>query len=227
MPSTVTFEGVEFTRYVQSTFKVKTPAITVFLDPHRFTAAEVGPDKADLILVTHPHPDHMDPEAIKVCAKDNAVVVTNPAVERALPEEVKKKYRVVAIKAGESTTQKSSQVKAVEGYGAIHPREQGFNTAFVFTIGGKRVFHAGDTDKVPELAQAAPVDIALVPIGNGRATMGEEDAADLVNRMLKPRCAIPMHYGYATGGDPEKFRSLVQAGIRVEVLEPVLKVKYR
>ncbi|MBI4232903.1 MAG: MBL fold metallo-hydrolase [Chloroflexi bacterium] len=226
MPSTGTIEGVELTRYVQAAMKIKSPRLTIYIDPHRITEKEVGNDKADLILITHPHGDHMDPAAIKACAKDTAIIVTNPAVAAQLPADVKSKYKVVTITARHSTDQKGCHIKAVEGYNSFHPREQGFNTGFVFTIGGKQVFHAGDTSTVAEWAeQLGPVDIAMVPIG-GTYTMDEVEAANSIKNLIKPKWAIPIHYGYATAGDPEKFKAQVGPNVKVEILEPVLKVKY-
>jgi L-ascorbate metabolism protein UlaG (beta-lactamase superfamily) len=224
VPSTTTIEGVQFTRYVQATFKIVSPGITIWADPHRVTPAEVGTEKADLVLVTHPHFDHMDPSAIRACAKTDAVIVTNPAVAAKLPEDIKKSWKVVTIAAGASTTQKGIAIRAVPGYNRHHPKEEGFNTGFLFTVGGKQVFHAGDTSKVPELGKLGPVDIALYPIG-GTYTSDEAEAADAINNLIKPRWVIPMHYGYATGGDPEKFRAAVAKGIQVVILEPVLKVR--
>ncbi|MBI2165924.1 MAG: MBL fold metallo-hydrolase [Chloroflexi bacterium] len=225
MASKTTIDGLELTRYVQASFKVKGGGLVVFVDPHRITDKEVGAEKADIILSTHPHGDHMDPAAMKACAKADTIIVTNPAVAAQLPADVKSKWKVVAIRAGESTTQKGVFIKAVAGYNQYHPKEQGFNTGFVFTLGGKTLFHGGDTGKCPEMGQMGKVDIALVPIG-GTYTMDEKEAAEAVREWIKPKWAIPMHYGYATGGDPEKFKSLVGPGVTVQVLEPVLNIKW-
>ncbi len=220
MASTVTIDGIELTRYVQATFKIKTPTITVFVDPHRLTKETVGGEKADLILVTHPHFDHLDPDAIDVVKKGDTVIVTNAACA----PKLEGKGRIVTIREGQSTDQKGLHIKAVPGYNQHHPRDQGFNIGFVFAIEGKQVFHAGDTGKVPEFASLGPIDIAMVPIG-GTYTMDEAEAAAAIKNDIKPKVVIPMHYGYATGGDPEKFKALVGGSARVEVLEPVIKVK--
>jgi L-ascorbate metabolism protein UlaG (beta-lactamase superfamily) len=86
------------------------------------------------------------------------------------------------------------EVRAVAGYNGPHPR--GFNVGFVFRVGDQTIFHAGDTGRVPEMASLGDIDVALLPIG-GTYTMAEAEAAEAV-RMIRPKVAIPMHYGYAT-----------------------------
>jgi L-ascorbate metabolism protein UlaG (beta-lactamase superfamily) len=106
-------------------------------------------------------------------------------------------------------------VRAVPGYNSVHPR--GSNVGFVFELGGLTVYHAGDTGRVPEMANLGPIDVALLPIG-GTYTMDETEAADAVND-VRPKVAVPIHYGYATGGDPRKFASLVGKAAEVIILE--------
>jgi L-ascorbate metabolism protein UlaG (beta-lactamase superfamily) len=111
-------------------------------------------------------------------------------------------------------TEKGVEIRAVPGYNSFHPR--GFNIGFLFALEGKRIYHAGDTGQVPEMAELGAVDIALIPIG-GTYTMDEPQAAEAV-RAIKPKTVIPMHYGYATGGDPEKFAFLVGDSANVVIL---------
>ena len=228
MASTLTIDGLEFTRYVQATFKIKGAGLVVWVDAHRVTDQEVGADKADLALITHPHFDHMDPEALRACVKDGTVLVTNPTVwqelEPKLAADVTAKMSVVTIRAGESTEQRGVPIEAVAGYNNYHPKEQGYNTGFLFTLAGQRMFHAGDTSKVPEFGRLGQVDIALYPIG-GTYTSDEADAASAIRELIKPRVFIPMHYGYATGGDPEQCKALVGSAAQVHILEPVLNVR--
>ena len=220
MPSMVTIEGIEFTRFVQSSFKIKGGGLILYIDPHKLTEKEVGGEKADLILITHPHFDHLDAAAIDACRKADTVIVANAPCVR----EIVGRPNIVSIKEGESTTQKGVSIQTVPGYNDYHKRSEGFNVGFVFNLGGKQILHAGDTDKVPELGSLGALDIAIVPIG-GTYTMDEAEAADAVIQMLKPRHAIPMHYGYATGGDPKRFQSLVGDAAQVHITDPLLKIK--
>jgi len=216
----VTVEGLEFTRFVQASFRVRGGGLLIYLDPHRITERETGGEKADLVFITHPHGDHFDQNALGIVRGPNTVVVANAPCAQA----IQNKANLVSVKEGDALTQKGVSIKAVPGYNGYHNRSQGFNVGFVFTVAGKAVYHGGDTGRVPEMAQMGKVDIALVPIG-GTYTMDEAEAAAAIKDDIKPRFAIPMHYGYATGGDPERFKALVGNAAEVHVLEPVLKVR--
>ncbi len=209
MASKTTIGGVEFERFIQSSFRIKGGGVTVYVDPHRITEA---PEKGDLVLITHEHFDHLDPDSIKVVAQEDAVIVANAPCARALQGKVK--GRIVSIEEGQSVSEKGVSMRAVAGYNSHHPR--GFNVGFIFTVGGQTIYHGGDTNRVPEMAQFGPIDVALLPIG-GTYTMDENEAAEAV-KDLKPKVVIPMHYGYATGGDPQKFASLVGTAAQVVIL---------
>ncbi len=199
-------------RLIQSSFRIKSKDLTVYIDPHRIPPGE---EKANLILVTHEHSDHLDPSAIAVLQKRDTVIVAN---ERCA-EKLRGKGTVVTLKEGQTVTEKGVRVSAMPGYNRFHPR--GLNVALLFTIGNQDIFHAGDTDRCPEWSSLGKVDIALLPIG-GTFTMDEAEAAQAVKE-IKPTVAIPMHYGYATGGDPQKFKRLVGDAARVEVLDSLVK----
>ncbi len=208
MGKTTTIGSVEFERYIQSAFRIQSGDTVVYVDPHRL---EGGPP-AGLILVTHEHFDHMDPNAISAVATDDTAVVANAPCARQLEGKVKGK--IVAVQEGDTVSEKGVEVRAVAGYNGHHPR--GFNVGYVFRVGDQTVFHGGDTDRVPEMSSLGDIDVALLPIG-GTYTMAEEEAAEAV-RMIRPKAAIPMHYGYATGGDPQRFASLVGSDASVVVL---------
>ncbi len=208
MGKTTTIGKVEFERYIQSAFRIQSGDTVVYADPHRI---EGGPP-ADLILVTHEHFDHLDVNAINALAKDDTVVVINAHCAGQL--QGKTKARIMPIKEGDTLTEKGVEVKAVAGYNGYHPR--GFNLGYVFKVGDQTIYHAGDTDRVPEMANLGPLDVALLPIG-GTYTMAEAEAAEAA-RIIQPKVVIPMHYGYATGGDPQRFASLIGSDCLVVVL---------
>ena len=85
-----------------------------------------------------------------------------------------------------------------------------------------------DIELEPDLEAATftgTVDIALYPIG-GTYTSDEADAAAAIQELIKPRVVIPMHYGYATAGDPAHFQTLIGGAAEVRILDPVLQVRY-
>ena len=206
MPESTTIGDLYFQRFIQSSFLIKGPDVVIYVDPHRIEAGE----KADLILVTHEHFDHLDTAAIDALLKDDTVIVASAACAEKLGDRA----TIVALEEGRTTSEKGVDIRAVAGYNDHHPR--GLNVGFVFKVAGKTVYHAGDTGRVPEMAEFGPIDVALIPIG-GTYTMDEEEAAALV-RDLKLKVVIPMHYGYATGGDPKRFATLVGDAAQVIIL---------
>ena len=209
MPKSATISGVEFERFVQSSFRIKSGDTVIYVDPHRIPSGDI----ADLVLVTHDHYDHMDAASIKAVEGPDTVVVANAPCARQLQGKVGS--RIVSVEEGHTVNEKGIQVRAVPGYNNIHRR--GSNVGFLFDLGGLTIYHAGDTGHVPEMASLGTIDVALLPIG-GTYTMDEKEAAAAV-KDIRPKVAVPMHYGYATGGDPRKFASLVGKAAEVVILE--------
>ncbi|UCH87624.1 MAG: MBL fold metallo-hydrolase [Dehalococcoidia bacterium] len=210
MAGNTTINGVQLEWFVQSGVRITAEAV-LYVDPHLIRDGE----KADLILITHDHFDHLDIASIEAVAKDDTVIVANACCVPRLQGRVAAK--VVPIKEGETVREKGIDVRAVAGYNYIHPR--GSNVGFMFTLGGQTIYHAGDTDHIPEMASLGSIDIALLPIG-GTYTMDEREAAEAL-RVIQPKVVIPIHYGYGTGGDPEKFALLAGAAARVVILDEV------
>ena len=128
------------------------------------------------------------------------------------------------MKEGDAFDTTGVHIRAVAGYNDIHPRNQGhnsFNVGFIFTLGGTQVLHTGDTGLIDEFERFGSLDIAMVPIG-GTYTMDEAEAAQAITQLLKLRIAIPMHCGFATAGDPNRFKELVGAAAQVEIIDAVL-----
>jgi len=179
----------------------------IYIDPWNVKQAE----PADLILVTHEHFDHCSPEDIKKIQKKGTIVVTVSDCAEKLQREVK------IVKPGDSLTVSDIEVEAVPAYNikkSFHPKANGW-VGFVFTVAGKRIYHAGDTDLIPEMEEIK-ADIVLLPVG-GTYTMDAKEAAEAANKM-KPEIAIPMHYGSVVGSarEAEEFKELCQ--VRVEIL---------
>ena len=101
----------------------------------------------------------------------------------------------------------------------FHPQENEW-LGYIIEIDGTRVYFAGDTDKIPEMATFGSIDVALLPV-SGTYVMTAEEASEAA-LLLKPVVAVPVHYGAIVGdaSDAEKFKMLLEGkGIRVEVLK--------
>ena len=226
MANSATIGQVEFVRYVQSTVKAKTADKIVWIDPFMVNAEHIGDDKADLILLTHEHADHFSLDSINACSKEGTVLVcNNSGIIDKIRGNVSASVQV--MKERDALDAAGVHLKATAGYNDFHPRNQthnSFNIGFLFDLGGKNILHTGDTGLIQELTDIGPVDIALVPIG-GHYTMDEPEAAEAITRSIKPRIAIPMHYGYATAGDPNRFKTSIGDAATVHILDPVFDVK--
>lgn len=188
-------------------FRIDGPPV-VCIDPFQLAGS---PPEADLILVTHDHFDHLSPDDIAKVRGPRTVVVG--------PREVAAKLAgVQAMSAGETKMFAGVTVKAVPAYNTnkkFHPRADG-KLGFIVTVGGMTIYHAGDTDAIPEMAGLAP-DVALLPV-SGTYVMTASEAADAA-RAIGPKVAIPMHYGAIVGSDSDArtFATLL-GGSGIEVV---------
>jgi L-ascorbate metabolism protein UlaG (beta-lactamase superfamily) len=149
--------------------------------------------KADLILVTHEHGDHLDKQAIgQITKAETQLVLTAACAEKV--------GQGVVMKNGDVKTFRGLQVEAVPAYNVVHMRSpgrpfhpKGSGNGYVIAFGDKRVYVAGDTENVPEMAQLTKIDVAFLPM-NLPYTMTPEMVADAV-RTIKPRIVYPYHFG--------------------------------
>jgi L-ascorbate metabolism protein UlaG (beta-lactamase superfamily) len=156
-----------------ASIKIKTAGgMVIYIDPYAGTDYA---DSADVVLITHPHSDHNKLSLIH--QKKTCVVITN----------------VEAVPAGvyQSFTVGSLHVDAVPAYNSNHPK--GFGVGYVLEFDGIKIYHAGDTAKIDEMADltARLIDYALLPM-DGIYNMGPEAAME-ANAVIKPRHCIPIH----------------------------------
>ena len=172
---------------------------------------------ADIIFITHDHFDHFSPQDIKKAAKENTLLI--------MPESIKGQEQqagirnVKFIRPNETLELEGLTVTAVPAYNPhkpFHTRDKNY-VGYVVTMDNTVYYIAGDTDITPE-NQKIKCDAALIPIG-GKYTMDYKEAAELVN-IIKPKLAIPTHYGTVAGSleDGKRFAELVDRGIEVRVL---------
>ncbi|MGO0122913.1 MBL fold metallo-hydrolase [Desulfothermobacter acidiphilus] len=212
-------EGIEVTWLGHDTFLLRAEGKLVATDPFQLQRA---PGKADLVLVTHDHFDHCDPESVRLLAGPETVIVA--------PDKAALKLQGIAtvrkVKAGDEVRHSGVRVKVVPAYNLradrqnFHPRSYG-GVGYLIELAGKVVYLAGDTDVIPEMESLGRVDIALLPV-SGTYVMDAEEAVEAVKR-IKPAHAVPMHYGTGVVGskaDAERFARLAGALTQVHILEP-------
>lgn len=163
---------------------------TIQVDPWRKQADYSKLPKADIILVTHEHFDHLDTAAIALTSSDHTQIITNEDVRMIL-------NKGTAMKNGDSLTVDDIRIEAVPAYNTTpdhaqyHPK--GRDNGFVLTMGGKRLYIAGDTENIPEMAELQNIDIAFLPM-NQPYTMTPQQVVDAIG-MFHPRILYPYHTG--------------------------------
>lgn len=197
-----------------ASFQIRADGRNIYIDPYEGEYAE----KADLILVTHSHYDHFDTSKIRRISTGDTVIICPPECASKISGNVR------ALRPGEKTEVNGITVEAVHAYNykrfrspgvPFHPK--GFGNGYVITIGDKRIYHAGDTDFIPEMRKLKNISLALLPSG-GTYTMDNEEAAEAAIA-INPDVAIPMH---RWDTDPEEFRRRVEgsSNVKVIILEP-------
>lgn len=190
--------------------------VVVHVDPVSSMGDYSRLPRADVILVTHEHGDHLDAAAIRTLTKDDTALVYTAACAAKLPGG-----EVMAN--GDSRRVRGISVTAVPAYNVVHQRSpgvpfhpRGSGNGYVLEFAGTRVYVAGDTENVPEMGNLKGIDVAFLPM-NLPYTMTPEMVADAA-RVLRPKVLYPYHYG-AT--DPQRLVELLrgEAGIEVRVRE--------
>ncbi|MGC8579580.1 MAG: MBL fold metallo-hydrolase [bacterium] len=183
----------------------------IYIDPWQVKKPD---PKADIILITHDHFDHLSVEDVKKLSKQDTVIITTPSAKSHLSGDVR------VVKPGDRINIKDIDIQAVPAYNPskqFHPKQAG-NVGFIITMNGESIYHTGDTEFIEEM-RSIKVDILLVPVG-GKYTSDAEDAAKIANT-INPKVAIPMHWGTLNdvGGreSAERFKKLVKT--QVEILE--------
>ena len=194
-------------------FKVKTNSgRVIYLDPYQL---KDGEEKADIIVSSHSHGDHFSAGDIKKIMKDDTVVLGPESISSNL-----KQFDGQPIKLGDSFDYKDLSIELMPSYNIKkqnHPKSSGW-AGIIVRSGGKSVYHAGDTERIPEMKELANKDItvALLPCG-GTYTMGFDEATDSAVD-IQPEIAVPMHNW---GKDLSEFKELLNKkdpNIKVEIL---------
>ncbi len=188
---------------------------TVYIDPWKLPG---GQRAADVILVTHDHYDHLSVPDIERLTGPGTVVVGPAKVTQQLAGR-----ETVTVRPGDTVDVGSARVTAVPAYNVdkfrkpgevFHPREAGY-VGYIVDMDGLRIYHAGDTDPVPELDDIE-VDVALVPV-SGTYVMTADEALDFC-RHITTKAVVPMHYGDIVGSAQDAQRLKQRCEIPVTLL---------
>lgn len=182
----------------------------IYIDPYQL---EAGEPKADIILITHDHFDHYSPDDVQKLLKPGTTVVSIAAVTKKV-----RGAAVETVKPGDKVTVQGIAVEAVPAYNVnkqFHPKSAG-HVGFIVTVDGVRIYHAGDTDFIPEMKDFR-VDIALLPV-SGTYVMTADEAVQAAGA-IKPKLAIPMHYGAIVGGLSDAQRFAQACPVETVILE--------
>jgi L-ascorbate metabolism protein UlaG (beta-lactamase superfamily) len=192
------------------TFKI-TGEKTVYTDPFKIKNKDV----ADLILITHPHYDHCSPEDVAKIQGPNTVIIT--------PAECAAKLsgNVIIVAPGVTITAAGIEIKVVPSYNInkqFHTKDKGW-AGYIFTVNGKKIYLAGDTDYIPEMKTFKDIDVALLPVSGTYVMTADEAAKAALD--IKPKVAVPMHYGSIVGSkkDAELFAKKLKGKLEVVILK--------
>jgi L-ascorbate metabolism protein UlaG (beta-lactamase superfamily) len=216
---------MEITWLGWDSFKVKTSGKIIYFDP---TLGDLH-EPADLILVSHGHSDHSQPDILARIRKPATVVLTS--------KENKDKINGIGLVAGEARDLENIHVIACQAYNIVRMRQpgvpfhpKGYGLGWIVESEGKRIYFPGDTELIPDMETLGVIDLMMVPI-SGTYVMDIEEAVRAV-KVIKPKIVIPMHFGifdisfgkqpahFELQADPLEFARKLEGVTEVRVLKP-------
>lgn len=210
------YQGLKIGWLGHDGFEIKN-GLTVIVDPFKLRSVR---DKADVLLISHEHFDHLSLEDVKKVTSDKTIVVAAATCKSELAKLRFKDLRL--MNPGDKTEVEGVTVEAVPAYNlnkfrepgkVFHPKDER-KLGFIIQMKGTRIYHSGDTDVIPEMKNFR-ADIALLPV-SGTYVMTSEEAATAA-QMIRPKLAIPMHYGAIVGSeaDAENFKRIAPCEVRI------------
>jgi len=199
----------------QASMTIEQSGKIICIDPYRVKNEK----QADVVLITHAHQDHLSPQDITKVLGEQTVIMAPADCITSLSQKFKRK--LVTLQPGAKHQIEDITIEAVPAYNIgkrYHPKSNNW-VGYVVTVDGVRIYHAGDTNRIPEMKDIT-CDIALLPLGQ-TYTMDSVDEAVQAALDVKARIAIPMHYGTYEGsnGDAIKFKEALEGKCSVMVKE--------
>lgn len=204
------------TWFGQAAIRIESENLTIYIDPYQIQES----DSADIILITHSHRDHLDPESIARIRQANTIIIGPRSCRKEL--EALEASQLILMAAGEEQEVLGIPIQAVAAYNIkkrrYHPKEKGF-LGYILTTNGIRIYHAGDTERIPEM-KTFSCDIALTPLGQTYTMNSVKEATQAVLD-VKARAAIPIHYGMYEGTpeDAQQFKKMLKDKVNVYILD--------
>lgn len=218
----IEYEGITFKWLGHDGFLITNKSGTsVCIDPYE-VSGDFNP--ADIIISTHQHGDHCSPDDIQKFSSSETEIIGIPLSKEVLDKLESK--TVHYVKPGDEINSKEIKIEMVPAYNIskfrspgvpFHPKDD-LHIGVIIEMDGVRIYHAGDTDHIPEMADFK-VDIALLPV-SGTYVMTAEEAIEAANT-LNPKLAIPMHFGKIVGDRSmaEDFAEAVKCNVEIPRLE--------
>lgn len=185
---------------------------TIHIDPFGSLADYKTLPKAEVVLLTHHHRDHLDVNALADITTDKTMIVLTKTCSESVPNGM-------VMENGDEKTVAGIKVEAVPAYNLVHTRQDGSpfhpkgeGSGYVLTFGDTRVYVAGDTENTPEMKSLKNIDVAFLPM-NLPYTMTPEMVADAA-KAFKPRILYPYHFGET---DTSRLVELMKDEVTIEV----------
>jgi L-ascorbate metabolism protein UlaG (beta-lactamase superfamily) len=174
-------------------------------------------ETGDIILITHHHKDHCKNVTVRRLKNKKTKILATKQCAKELGKDI------MMVKPGMEIEIGNIRIKTVEAYNEKHEEgaklmhKKGNGVGYVISVEGRNIYHAGDTDLIPEIEYIKNIDVALLPIGGRNFTMGLSEAVQAAKR-LKPKAIIPIHR-FETA--PEEYKKSVEkeTSIKVEILD--------
>jgi len=213
-------ENIKWFGHASFSFVDKNGNKIYYVDPFDLKSGDLEP--ADLIFITHAHSDHCEPKDIQKIIKDDTILIA-PADCLSMIDVKNTKIEVLPNKEYEAKGFKFWTFPAYNIDKSFHPKEKNW-VGYFFNINGIKIYHAGDTDFIPEMKDLAKwqIDVAMLPIG-GTYTMDVDEAIKAANS-IAAKTTIPMHYRNILGESYKEAEEKFKTGVtnsEVVILEEV------